>query len=325
MPRGSRFDVPNILQHVIVRGIEKSPIFITDGDRLDFLCRFSRLLIETGTSCLAWALLSNHFHLLVRPMQKPLSNFMQRLLTGYAVSFNRRHDRAGHLYQNRYKSFVCEDEVYLLQLVRYIHLNPLRAGIVKTIEELDVYPWSGHGAIIGKSQFYWQDCDEVLSLFSNARDKAIAAYRAFVGDGILMGDRPEFLGGGLHRNMKASGIKPDQHDERVLGTGEFVIRLREREGNNLTIKKGATLAFSDLVKVVLDYYDIGENELNSNTKRSIVSNCRAIIVYYAVEHIGMKGASVGEKLGISRPAVSRLTQRGKEVIFREKGLLEKLE
>ncbi|MHB8986590.1 MAG: transposase, partial [Eubacteriales bacterium] len=152
MPRGSRFDVPNILQHVIVRGIEKSPIFITDGDRLDFLCRFSRLLIETGTSCLAWALLSNHFHLLVRPMQKPLSNFMQRLLTGYAVSFNRRHDRAGHLCQNRYKSFVCEDEVYLLQLVRYIHLNPLRAGIVKTIEELDVYPWSGHGAIIGKSQ-----------------------------------------------------------------------------------------------------------------------------------------------------------------------------
>ena len=117
--------MPNLLQHVIVRGIEKRDIFTCDDDRLDFVRRFSRLLEETGTECLAWALLSNHFHLLLRTTDIPLSKFMRRLLTGYAVTFNLRHDRTGHLFQNRYKSIVCEEEQYLLELVRYIHLNPL--------------------------------------------------------------------------------------------------------------------------------------------------------------------------------------------------------
>jgi REP element-mobilizing transposase RayT len=81
------------------------------------------------------ALLSNHFNLLLMPTSTTLSSFMRRLLTGYAVSFNRHNRRSGHLFQNRYKSIVCEEEMYLLELIRYIHLNPLRAGIVKSLEE----------------------------------------------------------------------------------------------------------------------------------------------------------------------------------------------
>jgi REP-associated tyrosine transposase len=141
--------MPGILQHVIVRGIEKRNIFLDDEDKTSFIERLSSLLQKTETSCFAWALLSNHFHLLLMPTSTPLSTLMRRLLTGYAVVFNRKHLRSGHLFQNRYKSIVCEEETYLLELVRYIHLNPLRAGLVSNLDELDRYRWCGHAVLMG--------------------------------------------------------------------------------------------------------------------------------------------------------------------------------
>lgn len=163
MPRLARLDISGLLQHVIVRGIEGRAIFNDDHDRQLFVDRLSSLLSETGVRCYAWALLSNHFHLLLMPTSTPLSYFMRRLLTGYAVSFNRRNKRSGHLFQNRYKSIVCEEEPYLLELVRYIHLNPLRVGMITNLEEMDVYPWSGHAVLIGKRQFDVQDTGAFLS------------------------------------------------------------------------------------------------------------------------------------------------------------------
>jgi len=105
--------------------------------------------------------MSNH-HLLIRTARQPLSHNMRKLLTGYVVNFNRRHKRYGHLFQNRYKSIICEDDPYLLELTRYIHLNPLRANMVKNLEELNEYPWSGHSAIMGKVKRGWQDIDTLL-------------------------------------------------------------------------------------------------------------------------------------------------------------------
>jgi len=131
------------------RGIERRDIFKDDKDRKAFLERLAPILEETQTQCYAWALISNHLHLLLRTGQTPLSKVMRRLMTGYAVRFNRRHKRSGHLFQNRYKSIVCEEDPYLLELIRYIHLNPIRAGLVKGLRELDRYPWCGHSAILG--------------------------------------------------------------------------------------------------------------------------------------------------------------------------------
>ncbi len=149
MPRQARLDAPGVLQHVMARGIERRDIFRDDKDRKSFLERFANILEETQTQCYAWALIPNHFHLLIRTGTTPLSKVMRRLMTGYAVTFNRRHRRAGHLFQNRYKSVVCEEDPYLLELIRYIHLNPLRAGLVNDLKELDKYSWSGHSAILG--------------------------------------------------------------------------------------------------------------------------------------------------------------------------------
>jgi len=163
MPRQPRLDAPGVLQHVMARGIERRKIFWDDKDRSSFLERLAMIFEETQTQCYAWALIPNHFHLLLRTSLSAsadasrcragptsLSTVMRRLMTGYAVTFNIRHRRSGHLFQNRYKSVVCEEDPYLLELIRYIHLNPLRAGLVEDLNALDKYPWTGHSTILGR-------------------------------------------------------------------------------------------------------------------------------------------------------------------------------
>lgn len=120
MPRRARIDAPGALHHIIVRGIDRQAIFANDKDRENFLERLSHLLPETDTPCFAWALMTNHVHLLLRTGNVPVASIMRRLLSGYAVHFNRRHQRHGHLFQNRYKSILCEEDRYLKQLVAYI-------------------------------------------------------------------------------------------------------------------------------------------------------------------------------------------------------------
>jgi len=171
MPRQARLDAPGLLQHIMARGIERKEIFKDDQDRQSFLERLSVILEGTQTQCYAWALIPNHFHLLLRTGLTPLSKVMRRLMTGYAVTFNKRHKRSGHLFQNRYKSVVCEEDPYLLELIRYIHLNPLRAGMVKDLKELDKYPWTGHSAILSRRK---NSLIPVLEKEVTSADKRIA-------------------------------------------------------------------------------------------------------------------------------------------------------
>lgn len=137
MPRQARLDAPGTLHHVIIRGIERRDIVDDDQDRQDFVTRMGRIAAETSTIIYAWSLMTDHTHILLRSGPYGLPEYMRRLLTGYAVTYNLRHDRHGHLFQNRYKSIVCEEDTYFRELIRYIHLNPLRAQLVKALEELD--------------------------------------------------------------------------------------------------------------------------------------------------------------------------------------------
>ena len=150
MPRQSRIDTAGALHHVICRGIDRQKIFTDQKDYLLFLNRLGDLLLETRTSCFACALIPNHFHLLLQTGNVPVSTMMRRLLTGYAVNYNRRHQRYGHLFQNRYKSILCQKDAYLLELVRYIHLNPIRAKLVSDYASLAAYPYCGHGILMGQ-------------------------------------------------------------------------------------------------------------------------------------------------------------------------------
>ena len=201
MPRGARLDAPGTLHHVIVRGIERRRIVNDDQDRDNFVLRLGKLAKETGTGIYAWALMSNHAHILLRSGAAGLPTLMRRLLSGYATSFNRRHGRYGHLFQNRYKSIVCEEDPYFRELVRYIHLNPLRAKLVDSLNELEHYKWCGHAVVLGCRSNNWQDRDYVLRWFGNKADEARKAYLEFVNEGVDQGRRPELVGGGLVRSM----------------------------------------------------------------------------------------------------------------------------
>ena len=143
---------PGALYHIIVRGIERRKISKDDTDRIDFLDRLGKVLSETDTTCFAWALIPNHFHLLLRTGACPVSTVMRRLLTGHAMNFNRRHRRSGQLFQNRFKSILCQKDTYLLELVRYIHLNPIRARLITDIKALDKHSFCGHAVIMGKKK-----------------------------------------------------------------------------------------------------------------------------------------------------------------------------
>ena len=136
MPRQARLDASGTLHHVIVRGIEKRRIVDDQKDREEFVSRLEKVTADTKTSVFAWSLLTNHAHLLLRSGPLGLSQFMRRLLTGYAIGYNRRHSRIGHVFHNRYKSIVCDEDAYFRELVRYIHLNPLRAKLVKDLLSL---------------------------------------------------------------------------------------------------------------------------------------------------------------------------------------------
>ena len=139
--------------------------------------------------------------LLLKTGQAPIATVMRRLLTGHAGYFNKRHRRTGHLFQNRYKSILCQEDTYLLELVRYIHLNPLRAGLIKDMDILKKYPYSGHSALMGKVKQNWQDVEWILKLFYERVRVLRRLYHEFVEKGISMGRRKNLAGGGLVRSM----------------------------------------------------------------------------------------------------------------------------
>lgn len=157
MPRGPRIDFPGAIHHVYARGIEKRDIFLDDVDRDSFLHRIGVNLSRWGIGCSAWSLMPNHFHLLLQSNSGRLTSFMQCLLTGYSKYFNERHQRVGHLFQNRYKSPIIDKAGYFFDVLRYIHLNPVRTGIVRSVVELEEYSWTGHRKILHGGPPEWQD------------------------------------------------------------------------------------------------------------------------------------------------------------------------
>lgn len=174
--------------------------------------------------------MSNHAHILLRSGPDGLPNLMRRLLAGYAAAYNRRHKRFGHLFQNRYKSIICEEDPYFKELVRHIHLNPLRAALVDAMSNLNRYKWSGHSALLGTRKNNWQDQEYVLKWHGSTQGAARRACLEFVKQGVNQGRRPELVGGGLIRSLggwsaveslrKSGSIQ--KGDERILGSGDFV-------------------------------------------------------------------------------------------------------
>lgn len=328
MPRKSRIDAPGALHHIIVRGIDRTEIFRNDNDRNDFLNRMGKLLIETKIICYAWALLPNHFHLLVKTGCFPVAVLMRRLLTGYAVSFNRRHNRVGHLFQNRYKSILCQEDAYFLELVRYIHLNPIRAKIVDDMESHDNYLYSGHSAVMGKFERQWQDIDGVLELFSNKTGSARRIYREFIEEGIKKGSRPELIGGGLIRSsggwQAVKAMRRDKvfekSDERILGNGDFVETVLAVSKEQMKRKyhlRAKGFDFETVAKRVSELMHIDQSEIFLPGKERKRVLARSIFCYWMVRELGMSMMDVSRKMEISIAGVSLSVKRGEKIVKEE--------
>jgi len=338
MPRQARLDAPGVLQHIMARGIERRKIFWDNKDRTSFLERFAVILEETQTQCYAWALIPNHFHLLLRTGPTPLSTVMRRLMTGYAVTFNIRHRRSGHLFQNRYKSVVCEEDPYLLELIRYIHLNPLRAKLVEHLKALDKYPWTGHSVLLGNNKnplvpeippligedkfLAEKTVEDVLKHFGETFKIARRRYRQFVKKGIDQGVRPELQGGGLVRS--AGGDKRgllgrqkgerEKGDQRILGSGDFVANVIKDANEVLDQTAKFDISLDELISRVCAKFEIRVKDLVSKSRKRYLSQARGVVCYLAVDELGYSGDDVARSLRISGRGVSDCRERGKKIL-----------
>jgi hypothetical protein len=245
---------------------------------------------------------------------------MRRLLTGYAQAYNRRHRRHGHLFQNRYKSIVCEEEGYFDELVRYIHLNPLRAKLVTTLNELDSYAWCGHAPLLGLKEQAWQDRQAVWARFGKTHAEARRSYRHYIEEGIPQGRRPELVGGGLLRSrggwaevvaVRKRGER-EFTDERVLGSGEFVATLlREAEGQRR--ERWATRpnpqALAAYVEQACDNAGVSVQALRQGSRRHRVSQVRAALARQLVRSKGLSLAETARQLGVTTAAICKAVQK----------------
>jgi REP element-mobilizing transposase RayT len=326
MPRLARLDAPGILHHVIIRGIERKTIFRDKADQEGFVDRLSNLIPETQTSCYAWVLMTNHAHFLFRSGPLGLAGLMQRLLTGHAVSFNRRHKRHGQLFQNRYKSIICQEDAYLKELVRYIHLNPLRAGLVEGLNALNDYAFCGHRSLVGKGACDWQDDAYVLGCFAKNKTTARNRYCAYVKAGIDMGRRPELVGGGLIRSLggwsevkklRLKGMDRIKGDERILGDSDFVMSVLSQADEQFERRyelKRLGYDMSRVADTVARIYSMDKDDIFLKGRQKLRSDARGLFCYWCSAELGLPLTDLARKLVMTVSGVGYAVRRGEKIV-----------
>jgi putative transposase len=310
MPRQPRLDAPGLVHHVMARGIERREIFRDDRDRTTFVDTLGEVVSDSGARVYAWCLLSNHFHLVLKSGERPLAWIMRRLMTGHAVRYNLRHKRSGHLFQNRYKSIVVEEQAYLLPLVRYVALNPVRAGMTKTPEELDRYAWSGHAVLVGMRWEPWQELEEVLAQFAPTREEAVARYREFVIGGWNQGRREELTGGGLVRSAggvsEVLGRKAEEReaaDERILGSGAYVEEVWRAAEERARTKPPR--GWEEILRETAEKFGLEERRIMSGSRERQVSRARREFFLRSREEAGLSVTELGRLSKMNPSSVSR--------------------
>ena len=263
MARKPRIHYPGAVYHVVVRGNARQEIFFSATDRFHFLRLLQDGLERYDHRVHAFCLMPNHIHLAVQVGQIPLSRIMQNLCFRYTQRVNRRQDRVGHLFQGRYKAVLVDGDSYLLELVRYLHLNPVRAGMVGSPEE---YPWSSHLAYLGEKKLPWLSSDWVLSQFSSRRSRARKEYREFVHSGTAEGHREEF-----HRGKRG--------ERRVLGDDAFIEEVLSREER----RAERAPEMGEIIEKVCGHYGVKESELSAAGRGRRASEVRGVIAWLVLE------------------------------------------
>ena len=320
MPRQPRLDFPGALHHVMARGIEGKHIFESKEDKDAFLARLKLVLKSSDIQLYAWAIMGNHFHLLVQTGNTPLSEFMRRLMTSFAVFYNKTHKRKGHLFQNRYKSIVCDKDEYLKPLIRYIHLNPVKAGIVSS-DALRTYPYTSHHEIFKDSSNLLINTQEVLSYFGTTKKKALLEYQEFTRGGLNL--KENYDGGGLIRSFGGLGevlsLKKSErsnYDDRILGKSLFVDQVLSGDKTQSKAKRVFKNA-PELLEKISHYFDLKKEDIMDRaTDKTIVA--RDVFIYLANRFLDQNLTELGRMLNIKSSAASHSRKRGREFEKKEK-------
>lgn len=292
MPRCARLDAPAAIHHVMLRGIEQRPIFRDDQDRADFAERLDRLVPELGFRCFAWVLMPNHVHLALQTGLVGLSRLMARLGTGYARTFNLRHQRAGHLMQNRFKSRLVGDESDLVGLVIYIHANPLRAGLVSGGRDLEEFAWCGHGSLLGRRPARpFESSGLTLALFSD--DAKLARER---------------IRRRIETTQKGDPFPPDvvRAEGQECEQASSCLVPEERAKETTTDERRS---LDGLIAEVCQRLGAEEVAVRTGRRGRLASAARAEIAYQAIHGLGVRASRVGEALGVSESGISRAIDR----------------
>lgn len=305
MPRKARITVEGAVHHIMSRGIEGTSIFLGDEDRRMFLDILESLLVKSGYLLYAWCLMDNHYHLLIRVNSHPLGRFM-RLLNGlYAQYFRKKTEKLGYLFQDRYRSMVTQDQRYIEEMVRYIHLNPVRAGICRTLDELGKYPWSGHQVILGKKKWGVQNIHDVLNRFSSNENNAREKYLEFLQSGLGIDDETTLAV--RKSNRQAENIF--QTGCWVIGNREFVTKaLAAAKENRARIARCAreNVAIEDIAGKISSKYNLASGEILRRSRDSTRSRARKEFAFVCTQEYHFSVAAVAAFLGISSPSVSAL-------------------
>ena len=211
---------------------------------------------------------------------------MRRLLTGYVIGFNRRHGRSGQLFQNRYKSIVCQEETYLRELVGYIHLNPVRAGMVEGLDELKRYKFCGHSALMGKVKREWQDTGYVLGYFGKRESEARKKYESFVKEGVARGRREELTGGGLIRSL-----------------GGWTAARDALKGYDL----------DRVVQRVSEVLGMKPEDIFSKGRQNRKVTARSLMCFWAARELGISHTALAKELEMSLAGVGFSVERGESI------------
>ena len=287
MARKSRIHFPEALYHVIVRGNARQDIFFGDADRCRFLLLLQEEVERFGYRVHAFCLMQNHAHLALQVGNVPLSRGMQNLCFRYAMWVNRCQNRSGHLFQGRYKALLVHADTYHLALVRYIHLNPYRCGVVTDPTE---YRWSSHRVYCGLETLPWLSTDMTLAAFGSSVGQARRKYGQFIRDGLDEGHRAEFHG--------TSGS-----DSRVLGDELFVGAIVARAKQ----LKGAVVTVNALLSAVCVVYDLPLDEISSG--RRLASEARSMSAWITLETTGCTLAQLAAATGRAPSSLSSAAKR----------------
>lgn len=293
MARKPRVYYPGALYHVILRGNGGRTIFFDDKDRTRFYFLVQEGIERFGHRIHAFCLMSNHVHLAIQVGDVTLSRILQNLSFRYTRWVNRRQNRSGHLFQGRYKAVLVDADVYLQELTRYIHVNPVRAEMVKEPED---YPWSGHRVYLGLETIPWLTTEWVLSQFSERLATARRAYKRFVMDGKGNGRQEEY-----HRGSESDG--------RILGDDTFIDRVLEEKQTKPRLKTN----LSRVIKQVCGRYSVKERELGIRGKDRRLAEMRAMIAWLIMElevsTLSELGKLTGRDITTLSSAVKRLQIR----------------